>query len=411
VAKFLWACFDGGGNVPPSLGISAALAENGHEVVFACRPEMADRYRLVGARAVAITSAYADAAAYAWHPRGRVYSYLTSGTVADELLSIAAVERPDVVIIDAMFGTALAAADRFGTPTAGMLHTFLHRTLDGWYILMRDQSEARQRCGFGPLPELDELWGTRDLFQVNALEQFDCAARVRWANVRYGGPVLERDSVAVPVRLPWPEDQVPLVVVSFSTSATQGSVSKLQRTLDALAGLPVHVAATTGAVDPASLRAPENAHVMRFAAHDPLISKASLVVTHGGHGTVMRALRHGVSLVCLTGRAADQDGVAALDQPCIAAFIEERGVGLRLRANAPAATIRSAVLEVLSDPAFRSATLGARESLRSVQPAVLAAQRLEALLPAGQPRGAHPLGGPDRPEALIERQATCSTAR
>ncbi len=224
MAKFFWACFDGGGNVPPSMGIGRALVAGGHEVVFAGRPEMVGRYRLAGFRAIGITQAYADADAYAWHPRGRLFSYLTSPVVAGNLLSIAAAERPDVVVIDAMFGTALAAADRFGVPVAGMLHTFLHRTLDGWQVLMQGQSEARQRCGYGPLPPLDELWGSRDLFHVNALEQFDCAPRVRWGNVRYGGPVLETDSRAVPVSLPWADDDpVPLVLVSFSTSVAQGS--------------------------------------------------------------------------------------------------------------------------------------------------------------------------------------------
>jgi UDP:flavonoid glycosyltransferase YjiC (YdhE family) len=386
VAKFLWACFDGGGNVPPSLGIGRALAADGHDVVFAGRPEMVGRMRLAGFRAIAVPRAYADSEAYAWHPRGRLFCFLTSPAVADDLLSIAAVEGPDVVVIDAMFGTALAAADRFGVPTAGMLHTFLNRTLDGWQVLMGNESDTRQRCGFGPLPGLDELWGARDLFHVNALRHFDSGPRIDWGNVRYGGPILEGDSRAVPVRLPWPaDDRTPLVVVSFSTAAAQGSVGKLQRTLDALAGLPVHVVATTATVDPALLRVPANAHAVQFAPHDLLIAGASLVVTHGGHGTVMRALSHGVAVLCVTGQAADQEGVAALDQPCVAAFIEEHGVGRQLAADAPAADIRAAVREVLGDPAYRDAALRAADWLGRHPAAPLAARRLQALVPANGP--------------------------
>ncbi len=143
----------------------------------------------------------------------------------------------------------------------------------------------------------------------------------------------------------------------------------------------MHVVATTAAVDPAALRFQENAHVVRFAAHDPLIRRASLVITHGGHGTVMRALSYGVNVVCLTGRAADQDEVAALDQPCVAAFIEEHGAGCRLRAHAPAADIRAAVAEVLGNPAYRRAALRAAGQLRQARPAPVAAQRLAALVP------------------------------
>jgi UDP:flavonoid glycosyltransferase YjiC (YdhE family) len=383
VAKFLWASFDGGGNVPPCLGIGRALVADGHEVVFAGRPEMVDRMLPAGFRAIAVPRAYADSEAYAWHPRGRVFCFLTSPAVADDLLSIAAVECPDVVVIDAMFGAALAAADGFGVPTAAMMHTFLNRTLDGWQTLMENQGNTRQRCGFGPLPGLDELWGARDLFHVNALRQFDSDPRVDWGNVCYGGPILEGDSRGVPVRLPWPEgDRTPLVVVSFSTEAAQGSVGKLQRTLDALARLPVHVVVTTANVDPARLRVPANAHAVRFATHDLLIARAALVITHGGHGTVMRALSHGVPIVCLVGQAADQEGVAALDQPCVAAFIEEHGVGGRLPADAPAADIRAAVREVLKEPAYRIAALRAADRLRHHPAASLAARGLQALVSA-----------------------------
>jgi UDP:flavonoid glycosyltransferase YjiC (YdhE family) len=382
MAKFLWACFDGGGNVPPSLGIGRALVADGHDVVFAGRPEMVDRMRRAGFGAIALPRAYADAEAYAWHPRGRLFCFLTSPAAADDLLSIAAVECPDVVVIDAMFGAALAAGNRFGVPTAGMLHTFLNRTLDGWQVLMADESDARERSGFGPLPGLQELWGARDLFHVNALERFDSAARVGWGNVRYGGPVLEGDSRVAPVRLPWPDDDpVPLVVVSFSTAAAQGSVGKLQRTLDALAGLPAHVIATTATVDPALLRVPANAHAVQFAPHDLLMARASLVVTHGGHGTVMRALSHGAPVVCVCGQAADQEGVAALDQPRVAAFCEEHGVGRRLLADAPAADIRAVVRAVLEDPGYRMAAMRAADSLRRCPAAALAARRLQALLP------------------------------
>lgn len=381
LTKYLWACFDGGGNVPPSLGIAEVLLDGGHEVSFAGRPEMVERLAPTRFRAIELTQSYCHADRYEWHPRGQLFAYLTSPAVGEELLSLAKTERPDVMVIDAMFGTALNVAPRFGLPVAVMLHTFLYRTLDGWEVLMKGESDAREQSGFDPLPSVAEMWGTTDLLQVNSLAQFDSAPTVRWPNINHGGPILTDDSRAVPIGLPWAaDDPTPLVVVSFSTAVAQGSVGKLQRTLDGFSDLPVHLVATCGmGVDPAELRMPANAHVVRFAAHEPLMDRASLVVTHGGHGTAMRALRRGLPMICLTGQAADQPGVAALDQPRVAAFIEERGVGRALDADASAADIRAAARMVLDDPAFRANARRDAETLRSSNGAAEAADRLIAL--------------------------------
>jgi UDP:flavonoid glycosyltransferase YjiC (YdhE family) len=101
-------------------------------------------------------------------------------------------------------------------------------------------------------------------------------------------------------------------LVSFSTGFEQRNVDKVQRALDALADLPVHVVATTGGiVAPNEVATPANAVVLNYAAHDPIMRRAALVMTHGGHGTAMRAMRHGVPMVVIPGLAGDQPFVAA----------------------------------------------------------------------------------------------------
>jgi UDP:flavonoid glycosyltransferase YjiC (YdhE family) len=74
--------------------------------------------------------------------------------------------------------------------------------------------------------------------------------------------------------LPWAaDDPTPLVLVSFSTGFEQRNVDKVQR---ALADLPVHVVATTGGiVSPNELASSENAVVLNYAAHDPIIRRAA----------------------------------------------------------------------------------------------------------------------------------------
>src|SRR5207248_8948080 len=42
-----------------------------------------------------------------------------------------------------------------------------------------------------------------------------------------------------------------------------------------------------------------NVHVCASAPHSELLKQAAVVVTHAGHGTVIRALAAGVPLVCM----------------------------------------------------------------------------------------------------------------
>jgi MGT family glycosyltransferase len=193
--------------------------------------------------------------------------------------------------------------------------------------------------------------------------------------VRHVGPVLEDEKFAVPTTLPWPEDDsTPLVMVSFSTGLEQRNVDKVQRALDALADLPVHVVATTGGiVAPNELAAPRNAVVLNYAAHDPIMRRAALVVTHGGHGTAMRALLHGVPMVVIPGLAGDQ--------PYVAAAVREWEAGVALPGDATVETIRAAAQDVLSTPSYRDKARQRATRLAGSDGAANAANEVEALIP------------------------------
>ena len=163
------------------------------------------------------------------------------------------------------------------------------------------------------------------------------------------------------------------MLVSFSTGFEQRNVEKLQSALDALADLPVHVVATTGGiVEPSELRVPANAVVLNYAAHDPIMRRAALVMTHGGHGTAMRALRHGVPMVVIPGLAGDQ--------PFVAAAVQEWGAGRALPGDAGVEAMRAAAREVLSTPSFREKRGSAPAALAGIDGAANAADEVEALL-------------------------------
>jgi len=203
---------------------------------------------------------------------------------------------------------------------------------------------------------------------------FDGEPTVDWPCVVHGAPVLASERRAVPVALPWTDDDpTPLVLLSFSTVAEQRDPAMLQQALDALAPLPVHVVGTTGGiVDPDQLSTPDNAWLVPFADHDRLMREAVLVVGHGGHGTTMRAMRAGLPIVGIPAKAGDQ-------RPNLE-MVQEWGAGRALAPDADAVQIRAAVEEVLGDPAYAAEARRRAECFGEVDGAVLAADSLERLL-------------------------------
>lgn len=375
MARILWLNWSGGGNLPPSLGIARALTARGHKVTFAGRPEMVPRVKTAGFRAIEVTQAYVQLERYPQgHPLTKPACYLTSPAVEAQIKCIVAAEAPDLALIDAMFPAALAHAGEFGCPSAVMVHTFVYRQLDMWRRVIGMFDGMRQQAGFAALPPLDDLWRPRERIISTSLEAFDTPTVPGWDTLRHAGPVLEDEKFAVPRALPWPaEDETPLVMISFSTMFEQRNADKLQHSLDALSQLPVHVVATTaGIVAPSELTVPDNALVLDYAAHDPIMRRAALVVTHGGHGTAMRALQHGVPMVVIPGIAGDQ--------PYVATAIQEWGAGRALPGEATAAAIRAAAEEILSTPSFRDNARCRALALAGVDGAGNTAYEIEALL-------------------------------
>src|SRR5580698_5672753 len=347
MARILWLNWSGGGNLPPSLGVARVLTERGHSLAFAGRPEMVPRVKTAGFRAIEITDAYAEVELY---PQGhfmtRAACYLTSPAVEAQIKTIVAAEAPNVVLIDAMFPAALNQARDFAQPTAVFVHTFVFRQLDMWRRFFGIFDGMRQQAGFAGHRSVDELWQANDRIISTSLAAFDAPALPGWDMVRHAGPVLEDEKFAVPTPLPWPDsDPTPLILVSFSTGFEQRNVDKVQRALNALADLPVHVVATTGGiVAPNEVATPANAIVLNYAAHDPIIRRAALVMTHGGHGTAMRSLLHGVPMVIIPGLAGDQ--------PFVAKAVAEFGAGIALPGDASSPAMREAAQKVLGTPSF-----------------------------------------------------------
>lgn len=152
----------------------------------------------------------------------------------------------------------------------------------------------RQRARLG-LPPVDRFHGgiSPDLALVGTFPQLEYPRR--WPpRVEVTGPMT--------FEIPHPEIELPagkepLVLVAPSTAHDSGN--HLVRTaLAALADEPVRVVATTNRVVPQRpIEVPANAILVDWLSYSQLMPAASLVVSHGGHGTVARALGAGTPLL------------------------------------------------------------------------------------------------------------------
>ncbi len=370
MSTVLLVTVDLGGNIPPAIGIAAELARRGHRVVVhADEP--------VRARAAAAGCDFRRADGVAYDPliaRGTVRTLREiTRLFADRSRGRSAVEAArsvgaDVVLVDALLLGAAAELEAAGLPTVLLGHTtweYLRRSFGpgpvGALLRMR---------GASPLPIVDRA--ARVLLLTDG--SLDPADPLPRNAVRVGAVLQDRDAASTP-------GEPPTVLVSLSSIWYPGMREVLQRVLDGLAPLPVHLEVTTGrTIAPDELRVPANAVVQPFTDHAPLLAAASAVVGHGGHSTTTRALEHGVPILVLPMHPM-------LDQPMIGRAVAASGAGLTLRKSASPAAIRDAVERLLRDPAFARAAGRLGAALRGHDGAVAGADEIERVAAQSRPVG------------------------
>ena len=85
---------------------------------------------------------------------------------------------------------------------------------------------------------------------------------------------------------------------------------------------------------------------MPAAPHSRILPEASAVITHAGHGTVLKSLAAGVPLICIPmGRDQNDNTVRVL----------RLGAGIRLKQRSTPGQIAAAVSEILHNPQYAAA--------------------------------------------------------
>ncbi|MGV9860228.1 glycosyltransferase [Gordonia sp. NPDC003425] len=332
-----------GGNIPPMLGIATELRRRGWNVIVHSDDPVTQRAQQDGFDAV-----LADAVDY--DPL-RHRSTLTSLRDVPRLwadrsrgrdaVTVAKRVDADVALVDVLLVGALSELEAAGIPTVAVAHS----------------SWEGVRLWLGP--PLGVLCRFRGAAPKEALQRATAIAVVSDPrlgrpirlpeNAELTGPVLEE---IPPARRP--RDR-PLLLLTLSTVAFPGQHKAFQRLLDAVSELPVDVIAGTGeAIDPAGLRVGANTELQTIIDHAALMPEASVVITHGGHATTVRALAHRVPILFVPMHPM-------MDQPKIARAVATADAGLVVSKKASPERTRAAIRRLLDEPSFtrRAGEIGA----------------------------------------------------
>ena len=292
VGHFLVVVWDGGGNVVPAAGLTAALVDQGHDVRVIGTAELQTRFERVGARFRPFKRAQTPHSIEADVSEDSLLGFtrfVSGRRLADDVLEELRSEPTDVAVVDAFLSAGLAAAEKASVPAVPLVHVLYAPCVEGpvatWWDPTRSMVEmTRKRLEISAIdpaaPVMAGLWSRCPIVLACVPESFDVPCDRLPSNARYVGPIFDE-----PKASPW-QPGAGRVLVSFSTTAMRHQHDVLQRTLDALADVDVEVVCTLGRVAIDGLSPPPNASISDWVPHRELLPRTDVVVTHAGlsHG-------------------------------------------------------------------------------------------------------------------------------
>jgi UDP:flavonoid glycosyltransferase YjiC (YdhE family) len=315
--RLLVAAFGDPGHAFPAIALARELRRRGHEVVV----ETWERWREpVEAEGLAFTGAQ-EYTVYP-PPGPDTPDGQTAAAAARALARLMEEFEPDLVLSDILTLAPTLAAEVAGVPHATLIpHVYPvqqpgmpmyslglqpPRTVLGrlaWratdpLLAMglrqgRDElNETRARLGLGPIERFHG--GISELLAIVATFPQLEYPREWPAHVQVTGPLffeLPGDEIELP------DGDGPLVLVAPSTSQDP-QCELLRVALEGLADEPVRVLATTNLHRPERpIDVPANAQLLDWMLYSQTMPAADVVICHGGHGTVARALAAGTPLL------------------------------------------------------------------------------------------------------------------
>jgi hypothetical protein len=380
------------GHVLPLEPIARALVCAGHEVRVATQPSRRENVDRIGMPFVPLADVPADEMNRVIASVGHLPAIEADAPVVRDgfagvgtpallppLLYLVDEWRPDLIVRESYEFASALVAERHGIPhvRVGLGLGAREEAIIG--AAARRVDEVGATIGLPRDPDGNRLRREPWLSAIPAALEFGAPGEIR-TPLRFRTDIASGADTDLPDW--WPDASGPLVYVSFgSVSGSLPLFPGLYRAaIDALAGLPARVLLTTGSDgDPAELgELPANVHAERWVPQHQVLPHAAAVVGHGGHGSTLGALFHGVPLVAVP--------LFAGDQWVNARHVADVGAGIALTGDAPRSiftppgpdvieALPSAIARLIENPGYRHTAervAAAARALPSVQAALSA---------------------------------------
>ncbi len=386
--RILFSFVGGSGHFEPLAPIARACAAAGHSVAFAGQPAMlavieaagftgfATGGRTLHAPSVRLPLVKVDMEQEELALRDGFANRFARERAA-MMLNLCEAWQPDLLVCDEVDFGAMVAAERFGIAHATVLviasGSFVRKDVVGEPL-----EGLRAEYDLPPDPDFHMLsrYLVLSPFPPSYRDPaFPLPPTARSLRPHVAASVSNDSAPAWNTHLP----DAPTLYFTLGTIFNVESGDLFERVLKGLGQLPVNVVATLGReIDPQELGPqPATIHIARFIPQASVLPHCDLVVSHGGSGSVMGALAHGLPMVLLPMGA---------DQPLNASRCAALGVAHVLDAlEATPEQVRDAVASTLADASYRQAAEKLRDEIVALPDASHTVALLERLAAEKQP--------------------------
>lgn len=358
--KILCSSIPALGHFHPMLPILKALAANGHEILFAAPLSFHPIIVASGFHArvagMDMNSLIAEADKQWPHEKmvrrdqkaALMFTQIAPRALLKPLLEIAQDWKADLLLHEEGEYAAPLVAFQLGLPNVAVGWPSPMRSEFQLNLVEKEVAKLWLEAGAAPIPNAGVF---RTLFLDPCPPSIQTPYGLTVKVARSIRPV-DRKSTSLSSVPAWltAMPKAPLVHVTFGTVATYNTaISTYNEIIEGLGDEKVNLVFTIGeSTDSKDLVIyKNNVHVERYIEHDTLLPFCDAVICHGGCGTTISALSHGLPLIIIP-----QGGAVQLRN---AQACERAGVGLMIEPkDVSAITIREKVLRLLADVRFRA---------------------------------------------------------